>query len=165
MIRSDYLSIRSDEHTGSFRLRSTNAASQTAEGSAPPRACAAWLVDRDLQAVRSAKLPLSRRSRAWPEAISRDQSARRTSAQRVRAKRRLRTGHPMAWQLSPAARCTQRDLCDQCRTPATTRGSRIGRHGPGSNWPRLVASGCHCRRHDCVLSRRRRSTDRPGGAQ
>jgi len=165
MIRSDYLSIRSDEHTGSFRLSSAKATPQTAEGSAATRVRATWLVDRDLQAVRSAKLPLSRWSRTWPEAISGDQSAWRTSPQRVRTKRRRRPGHPVAWQLSPAARCAQRDLRNQCRTPATTRGSRIGCHGPGFNRPRLVTSGCHCRRYDCVLFRRRRSAVQSGAAQ
>ena len=70
MIRSDYLSIRSDEHTASFRLRSAKATPQTTDGSAATRARVTWLFDRDLQAVRSAKLPLSRRSRTWPEAIS-----------------------------------------------------------------------------------------------
>jgi hypothetical protein len=165
MIRSDHLSIRSDEYTESFRLRSAKATPQTAEGSAATRARATWRVDRDLQAVRSAKLPLSRRSGTWPEAISGDQSAWRTSAQRVRTKRGLRPGRPVAWQLSPAARCAQRDLRDQCRTPATTRRSRIGGHGPGVNWPRLVTSGCHCRRYDCVLSRRRRSAVQSGAAR
>jgi hypothetical protein len=165
MIRSDHLSIRSDEYTESFRPRSAKATPQTAEGSATTRARATWRVDRDLQAVRAAKLPLSRRSRSWPEAISGDQSAWGTSPQRVRTKRRLRPGRSVAWQLSPAARCAQRDLRDQCRTPATTRRSRIGGHGPGVNWPRLVTSGCHCRRYDCVLSRRRRSAVQSGAAR
>jgi hypothetical protein len=165
MILSDYLSIRSDEHTGSLRLSPTKATPQIAAEFAAIRACAAWLIDRDLQAVRSAKLPLSRRPRTWPEAIPGDQSAWRPSSQRVRTERRLRTGHSMAWQLSPAARCAQRDLRNQCGTSASTRGSRIDAHGPGFNWPRLVTSRCHCRRYDCVLSRSRRSTARSGGGQ
>jgi hypothetical protein len=165
MIRSDYLSIRSDEYTGSFRLRAAKATPQTAEESAATRARATWRVDRDLQAVRSAKLPLSRRARTWPEAISGDQSAWRTSPQGVRTKRRLRPGRTVAWQFSPVARHTQRDLRNQCRTPATTRRFRIGRHGPGFKWPRLVTSGCHCRRHDCVLSRRRRAAVPSGAAR
>jgi hypothetical protein len=165
MIRSDYLSIRSDEHTGSFRLRSAKATPQTATGFAAARARAAWLVDRDLQALRSAELPLSRRPRTWPEAISGDQSAWRTSPQRICTKCRLRSGHRMARQLSPAARYTQRDLRHQCRTSASPRGSRIDPHGSGVNRPRLCQSRCDRRRYDRVLSRCRRSAAGSGGAQ
>jgi hypothetical protein len=165
MIRSDYLSIRSEGHTESFRVRSAKATPQTAPGFAAARARAAWLVDRDLQAVRSAELPLSRRPRTWPEAISGDQSAWRTSPQRICTKCDLRSGHRMAGQLSPGARYTQRDLRHQCRTSAPPRGSQIDPHGPGVSRPRLCQSRCDRRRYGRVLSRCRRSAVEPGGAK
>jgi uncharacterized protein with von Willebrand factor type A (vWA) domain len=165
LIPSDYLSIRSDEHSQSIRPSSANTTPQTAERVATARSCAAWLVDRDLQQMRSADLSLSRRSRTRPQAISGDQSARRASSPRICTKCRLRTGRRMARQLSPATRCTQRDLRHQCRTSASTRGSRIDCHGPGVNHPRLCQGRSHRRRYDRVLPRCRRSTVGSGGAQ
>lgn len=165
LIPSDHLSIRSDEHSESIRPSPTKTAPQTVERFATTRPYFARLVDRDLQAVRSAELSLSRWSGAWPEAISGDQSAWRASPQGICTKCHLRAGCSMAQQFSPAARCTQRGLRNQRRTPAPTRGSRIDRYGPGIDRPRLCQSGCHCRRHGRVLSRRRRSTVRSGGAQ
>ena len=164
-ILSDHLSIRSDEHAKSLHLGPTKAPPQTAERFTAARAPVAGLVDRDLQTVRAAELPLSRRSRTRPETIFGDRPARWPPAQRICTKRRLRAGHPVARQLSPAARGAERDLRDQCRTPATTRGSRVDRHGPGTHRLRLCQSGSHRRRYDRVLSRRRSSTVRSGGAQ
>ena len=57
LIPSDYLSIRSDGHSGSIRLSSAKTAPQTAARFAATRPRVARLVDRDLQAVRSAELP------------------------------------------------------------------------------------------------------------
>jgi hypothetical protein len=56
-------------------------------------------------------------------------------------------------------------LCDQCGTPATTRGSWIDRHGPGTRCFRLRQGGRHPRRHGNVLSCRRRPVVRSGGAR
>ena len=165
LIRSDYLSIRSDERSESIRPSPAKTAPQIAERFAATRPCVARLVDRDLQAVRSAELSLSRRSGARPEAISGDQSAWRTSPQRLCTKRRLCTDNPMARQLSPATRCIQRDLRDQFITPAPTRGSRIDHHGSSVDRLRLCQSGRHCRRYGRVLSHRRRSTVQSGGGQ
>ena len=165
MIRSDYLSIRSDGHSQSFRPSSAKAPPQTAERLAATRPCAARLVNRDLQEMRPAKLSLSRWSWTRPEAIFGDQSAWRASSQRICTKCRLRTGHRMARQLSPAARYTQRGLRHQCRTSASPRGSRVDPHGPGVNRTRLCQSRRGRRRYDRVLSRCRRSAVGSGGAQ
>lgn len=163
-IPSDCLSIRSDAHSESIRPSPTKTAWQTAQRFAATRPTVARFIDRDLQAVRSAELSLSRRSGARPEAISGDQSAWRASPQRICTKRRLRPGCPMARQLSPAARGTQRDLRHQCRTSAPARGSRIDRHGSGIDRLRLCQGRCHRCRYDRVLSRGRRSAVRSGGA-
>ena len=165
LIPSDHLSIRSDEPSKPIRPSPAKTAQQTAERFAATRPLVARFVDRDLQAVRSSELSLPRWSGTRPEAISGDQSAWRTSPQRICTKRRLRTGYPVARQLSPAARCTERDLRDQRRTSAPPRGSRIDRHGPGVERPRFCQSGCHRRRYGGVLSRRRRFAVRSGSAQ
>ena len=164
-IPSDHLSIRSDEHSQSIRPGSAKTSPQTAGRLAATRPCAARLVDRDIQEMWPTELSLSRRPGTWPQAISGDQSTWRTFPQRIRTKRRLRTGHRMARQLSPAARDTQRDLRHQCRTSSSTRRSQINRHGPGINQSRFCPGWCHRRRYDRVLSRCRRSAVGSGGAQ
>ena len=165
LIPSDYLPIRSDEHSQSIRFSPTKTPQQTAARLATTRPPAARLVDRDLQEMRSTNLSLSRWSGTRPQAVSGDQSARRPPSQRICTKCRLRTGHRMARQLSLAARYTQRDLRHQCRTSASPRGSRIDPDGPGVNRTRLCQSRRGRRRYDRVLSRCRRSAVGSGGAQ
>ena len=165
LILSDYLPIRSDEHSQFIRLSPSKTPQQAAARLAATRPPAARLVDRDLQEMRSTNLSLSRWSRTWPQAVSGDQSARRPTSQRICTKCRLRTGHRMARQLSPAARYTQRGLRHQCRTSASPRGSRVDPHGPGVNRTRLCQSRRGRRRYDRVLSRCRRSAVGSGGAQ
>ena len=165
LIPSDYLPIRSDEHSQFIRLSPSKTPPQTAGRVATARPSTAWRIDRDLQEMRSANLSLSRWSRTWPQAVSGDQSARRPTSQRICTKCRLRTGHRMARQLSPAARYTQRGLRHQCRTSASPRGSRVDPHGPGVNRTRLCQSRRGRRRYDRVLSRCRRSAVGSGGAQ
>jgi hypothetical protein len=164
-ILSDHLPIRSDEYRQSTHLSAAQTAPQTRAQPASARPGAARFTDRDLQTLRSAELPLRQWAGTRTEAISGDQPAWRTSAQRLRAKCALRAGCGAAGQFAQAARGTQRDLRHQCRTPAPTRGARINRHGPGVGCPRLGQSGCHHRRYGGVLSRRRRSTIRSGAAQ
>jgi len=164
-ISSDHLPIRSDEYRRFTNVNPAQTAPQTRARPAPARPGAARFTDRDLQALRSAELPLRQRAGARTEAISGDQPAWRTSAPRLRAKCALRAGREAARQFAQAARGTQRDLRHQCRTPAPTRGTRISRHGSGACRPRLGQSGRHRRRYGGVLSRRRRSTIRSGAAQ
>ena len=165
LIPSDYLPIRSDEHSQFIRLSPSKTPQQAAARLAATRPPAARLVDRDLQEMRPAKLSLSRWSWTRPEAIFGDQSAWRASSQRICTKCRLRTGYRMARQLSPAARYTQRGLRHQCRTSASPRGSRVDPDGPGVNRTRLCQSRRGRRRYDRVLSRCRRSAVGSGGAQ
>src|SRR5215813_9956526 len=110
LIPSDYLPIRSDEHSQFIRLSPTKTPQQAAARLASTLPPAARLVDRDLQEMRSTNLSLSRWSGTRPQAVSGDQSARRPPSQRICTKCRLRTGHRMARELSLAARYTQRDL-------------------------------------------------------
>lgn len=152
LIRSDYLSIRSDGHSGSFAISSTKAPSQSGARPATTREGVTRVANRDLQALWPAKLPLRRRTRAWAEAIPGDQSAWRTAAPRLCAERPLRAGCRFDRQLPQATRSSQRDLCDQYRASAPARGSRIDRDRPCPRRPRFRQGGRHSRRHGYVLS-------------
>jgi hypothetical protein len=165
LIHSDRLVIRSDDSSGSFFIR-------VAQTSPPPRArlaanrpSPARNFGRNLQALRSAELPLRRWTGTWTQAVSVRQPARRPAAQRLCTKRRPRAGRPFDRQLPQAARSARRDLRDQYGTPATTRGSWINRHGPSTRRFRLCQGGRHPRRHGCILSCRRRPAVRSGGAR
>ena len=152
LIRSDDLTIRSDEYPESASNSSAQTSPQTGARLAPARAGVTRFADRDLQALRSAELPLRGRTGTRSEAISRHQSAWRAAPQRLRPECSSRARCPSDLQLPQAARGAQRDLRDQCRTPAPARGSRVDRHGPGPHRPRLRQSGGRPRRHGCVLS-------------
>lgn len=164
-ILSDYLLIRSDEYRKFILIRAAQTAPQTCARPAPAPAGAAGIVDRDLQALRPAELPLRQRAGARAEAISGGQPGERAPTQRLRAQCALSEGCGAARQFSPAARSSQRDLLDQCRAPAPTRGDRIEHHGSGPDRLRLDQGGSHRRRHGGVLPCRRRSTGQCGGTQ
>jgi hypothetical protein len=153
LIRSDYLSIRSDGYPRPFTIRATQTSPQSGSRSSAAGARATRVTNRDLQALWPAKLPLRRRTGARAEAISCDQSAWRTTAPRLCAERRLRAGCPFDRQLPQATRGSQRDLRDQCRASAPARGSRVDRDGPCPRCPRFRQGGRHSRRHGRVLSR------------
>ncbi len=152
LIRSDYLSIRSDGHSESFAISSTQAPSQSGARPATTREGVTRVANRDLQALWPAKLPLRRRTRAWAEAIPGDQSAWRTAAPRLCAERPLRAVVDLI-TTSTGTRSSQRDLCNQCRASAPARGSRIDRDRPCSRRPRFRQGGRHSRRHGYFLSR------------
>ena len=84
-ILSDYLQVRSDEYRRFAHIRAAQTAPQTCARPTPARAGAARLTDRDLQALRPAKLSLRQRPGARAEAISGDQPAEWASPQRLRA--------------------------------------------------------------------------------
>jgi hypothetical protein len=165
LIRSDHLSIRSDEHPESFAIGSTQTSSQSGARPATAREGVTRVANRDLQAVWPAELPLRRRAGTRAEAIFGDQSAWRTAAPRLCAERRLRAGCPFDRQLPQATRSSQRDLCDQCRTSAPAQGSRVDRDGSCPRRPRFRQGGRHSRRHGCVLSHCWRLAVRSGEGQ
>ena len=165
LIRSDHLSIRSDEYPEPVAIKSTQASSQAGARPATAREGVTRVANRDLQALWPAKLPLRRRTGARTEAIPGDQSAWRTTAPRLCAERRLRAGCSFDRQLPQATRSSQRDLCDQCRASAPARGSRVDRDGPCPRCPRFRQGGRHSRRHGCVLSRCWRLAVRSGEGQ
>jgi hypothetical protein len=165
LIRSDRFVILSDDDPEPFRICLAQTPSPTCARFATDRTGAARHIGRDLQALRSTELPLRRRTGTRSEAVSVDQPARRATATRLRAQRRSSASCPTDRQFSPATRNARRDLRDQYGTPAATGGSGVDRHGPGPRRPRLRQGGRHHRRHDCVLSRRRCSAVRSGGAR
>ncbi len=165
LIRSDHLTVRSDNHAGSFSDRSAQTTPRTDTRPSPARAAAARVADRNLQALRPAELPLRRRTGTRSEAILGHQSAWRATAPGLRAERRSRARRPVDWQLPQAARSAQRDLRDQRRTPAPARGSRVDRHGPGPRRLRPGPGRRHSRRHGAVLPGRRRLAAQSGGGR
>jgi hypothetical protein len=165
LIRSDRLVIRSDEHPRSFLTCLTQTPSPARARLAADRICRAWDIGRDLQALWSTELPLRRWAGTRTEAIFVRQPTWRASSQRLRAQRYSFARCQIDPQLPQAARIARRDLRDQYRTPATTRGSWIDHHGPGAHCFRFRQGGRHRCRHDCVLSCRRRPAVRSGGAR
>jgi hypothetical protein len=165
LIRSDHITIRSDEYQRSARNSSTQTPSQIGARLTANGAGVAWFANRDLQALRPAELPLRQRPRPWSEAISGHQSARKTAAPRLRPERHAPAGRQFDRQLQQAARGSQRNLCDQHGTPAPTRGSRIDLDGPVPYRHRYRQGRRGSRRHGCLLSCCWRLTIRSGERQ
>jgi hypothetical protein len=165
LIRSDRLVIRSDECPTSFINCIAQAPPQARTRLAAHRAGAAGLVDRDLQTLWASKLPLHRWTGTWAETIFVHQSAWWPPAKGLRPKQRLSASRAIDRQLSQAARSTRRDLRDQCRASATTRGPWIDRYGSGPRRSRLCQGGRHPRRHGRILSCCQRPAVRLGGAR
>src|SRR3974390_1484905 len=69
LIRSDCHVIRSDENPASFLDSPAQASAHPCARPTPDRTDPTWVVDRDIQALRTAELPLRRRTRTRAEAI------------------------------------------------------------------------------------------------
>lgn len=159
---SDCRLILSDEHSRLIFRNSSQTSPSARARPASDRADTARLADRDLQALRAAQLPLCRRAWPRPEAISfHNQSNRRAPTRRLCAECGPRRSLRVPRQLSQIARDAQRDLCDQCRTSAPPRESRLD--GPGRRCPRHRQGGRHPRQHDRILSCWWRPAVQPGG--
>src|ERR1700735_2828510 len=102
LIRSDHITIRSDEYQRSARNSSTQTPSPIGARLTANGAVVAWFADRDLQALRPAELPLRQRPGPWSEAISGHQSARKTAAPRLHPERHARAGRRFDRQLQQA---------------------------------------------------------------
>ena len=166
LILSDRLVIRSDnEPPNSFRTCPAQTPPPAGARFAADRTPPARHIGRGLQALRTTELPLCRWAWAWPQAVFVHQPARRTAAKGLRAQRRPCAGRSIDRRLPQAARHAQRDLCDQHRTSAATRGSELDRHGSSTRRLRLHQGGRHPRRHGCVLSCRRRPAVQSGGVR
>src|SRR5271154_4244360 len=127
LIRSDRSLIRSDEPTDTLRSCLAQTPPPIGEQLAADRTSAAWHIGRELQALWSPKLSLCRWTRTWSEALSVHQPAWWSTTTGLRTQRRACAGRRVNRQLPQDARDAQRDLRDQRRTPAATRGSRVGR--------------------------------------
>lgn len=132
---------------------------------AADRAGAARHVGGDIQALRPTKLPLCGRTRTWAQAVSLHQPAWWATATGLRTQRYASAGRRIDRQLPPDTRGDQRDLRDQYRTPAPTRGPGVDRDGSNARQPRPYRSGRYRCGHDCILSRRWRFAVRRGGRQ
>jgi hypothetical protein len=146
-------SVNREEHT--FH-RAAQAACEAPARPPPARTPAARLTAREVQALRTARLPLRQRPRPRTQALPLDQHARSTSANRLCPERRVQQSHRVPRQLPQRARGTQRDLCDQHRAPAPPRGNRL--NGSSRRGTRLHQSRRHSRRHGRILSCCRRDS-------
>ena len=165
LILSDYLVSRSDEDPRSFVNGFAPPAPPSCAQTATDRTAAAGIACRDLQTLRAAKLPLRGWTGTRPEALPVHQPAWGAAPPRLRAQRHPRAGCTVHRQFPQAARHARRDLRDQRRAFAATRGSGVDHSGPGPRLPRLRQGGRHPRRHGCVLSGCRRSAVTFGGAR
>jgi len=165
LIRSDRSVIRSDESTNTFRSCLAQTTPSLGEQFSADRTGAARHIGRDLQALRTPKLPLCRWTRTWSEALSVHQPAWWATATGLRTQWSACAGRRVNRQLPQDAQDDQRDLRDQRGTPAATRGVGVDRDGPSTRYHRLRQGGRHHRRHDCILSRCRRPAVRSGGAR
>lgn len=164
LILSDRYVIRSDETTETFRCCLAQTPPSTGARISVDGAGAARHVGRNLQALRSAKLPLCQRTRTWSQAVSVHQPAWWATATRLRTQQCASAGRRIDRQPPHDTRHAQRDLRDQCRAPAPTRGP-VDRDGSSTRQPQRRRSGRYRRGHDCILSRRRRLAVRRGGRQ
>ena len=158
--QSDIALIRSAKHAKCFFRNPAQTPPPAHAWLAPTRADCAWVVDRDLQALRPTQLPLRRRTRARPQAISVDSRAnRRAPTARLCAECSLPPSRRVSCQLPQATRDAQRNLRDQCRASASPRESRLD--GPGCHRPRVSQGSRHHRQHDRILSRWGRPATQP----
>ena len=158
---SDQLLQWSDEFEKRLFAGSARAPSAIARRSAANDEGPSWLSNRAVQALRPSRLPLCRWSRAWPEALLVRQYCRATASDGLRTERRDWGGQRIPRQLQSGARRPERDLRDQRRTAAPTRGT--GLNGSGGRRPRLHQGGRHSRRYDRMFSYSRRPAVRYGG--
>ena len=158
--QSDIALIRSAKHAKCFFRNPAQAPPPAHAWLAPTRADCAWVVDRDLQALRPTQLPLCRWTRTWPQTIPIDRRAnRRAPTARLYTECHLSSGLRVSWQLPQAPGDAQRDLRDQCRASASPRESRLD--GPGCHRPRVSQGSRHHRQHDRILSRWGRPATQP----
>ena len=155
LILSDTSLKPSDESQGSFRHGLTRTTTPAGTRCALDRAGDARHVERDIQTLRSAQLPLCQRPGPRTQALSVRQPSRQLAAQRLRTQCRLWPRRPVHQQLAQAAQYARRNLRDQYRADAAPRRSWIDRDGSCVHPVRPNTGGCHSCRHGCGLSRRR----------
>jgi hypothetical protein len=129
-ILSDQLFTWSDEHTN----RASCSATQT-----PPCPCAsdaarsiypARLFNREIQAMRQARMQMCRWARTWTQVLSFGELSGPSAADGLRAPRGLWASFGVSRELSSDARDSGRDLRDQPRVVAPARGTLTRQYGP-----------------------------------
>jgi hypothetical protein len=165
LILSDRKANQSDDIAQAFRASAAQAPPSIGERLAAYREGATWHAGRNIQALRSEKLPLCGWTRTWAQAVSLHQSARWATATGLRTQRYVCAGRELDRESSQDTGDAQRDLRDQCRTPAPTRGPGVDRGGSSARQSRPCRSGRDRRGYDCILSRRWRLAVKRGGRQ
>lgn len=129
VISSDQLHDWSDRLDFIRNIGAAQATSGVATAASFSQINLARLGHRAIQTLRQVGLQLHARTRAWSEVLLVCQSFWHAPGDGVRAVGVSGAGNLARRQLSTRASNARRDLRDQSRTLATTRGARIERHG------------------------------------
>lgn len=134
-ILSDQLYTWSDEYTN----RTSCCASQTPQrpcaSAAAPSIYPARLFNREIQAMRQARMQMCRWSRAWTQVLSFGELSGPASTDGLRASGGSWTGFGVSRQLSADTRDSRRDLRDQPRVAASPRSALTRLHEPLASRP------------------------------
>ena len=129
-ILSDQLCTWSDEYTYGTCCCTSQTPRRPCASAAAPSIDSAWLSNRAIQAMRQAGMQMCRWSRAWAQVLSVGELSRPAPADGLRAPGGLRASFGVSCQLSAYARDSGRDLRDQPRVAAPTRGALRTCHAP-----------------------------------
>jgi len=132
---SDQLYTWSDEYTHRTRC----CPPQTPQGPCPsataPSIDSSWLSNRAIQAMRQAWMQMCRWFRPWAQVLSVGELSGPTATDGLRAPGSLRESFGVTRQLSANARDFGRDLRDQPRVAASSRGSLTRLHETVASHP------------------------------
>lgn len=134
-ILSDQLYTWSDEHTDGTRCCTSQTPQLPCTPAAPAQSHPARFPHRALQTVWQAGMQMRRWPRSWPQVLFVGELSRPAAADGLRAPGDLWTGVGVSRQLSPDPRDSGRDLRDQPRVAASSRGALKRRHEPMANHP------------------------------
>lgn len=134
-ILSDQLYTWSDEYTNEIGCCTSQAPQRPCASATAPSIYPARLSNRAIQAMRQAGMQMCRWSGAWTQVLSFGELSGPASADGLRAPRGLWASFGVSRQLSADARDSGRDLRDQPRVVASSRGALTRPHEPVARRP------------------------------
>ena len=134
-ILSDQFYTWSDEYTHGTRCCTSQTPQCPCTSVAPTPIHPAWLPDRAIQAMRQARMQMCRWSRAWTQILSVGELSGPAAADGLRAQGDLWAGVGVSRQLSTDPRDSGRDLRDQPRVAASSRGALKRLHERIASYP------------------------------
>jgi hypothetical protein len=134
-ILSDQFYTWSDEYSHGTRCCTSQTPQCPCTSVAPTPIHPAWFPDRAIQAMRQARMQMCRWSRAWTQILSVGELSGPAAADGLRAPGDLWAGVGVSRQLSTDPRDSGRDLRDQPRVAASSRGALKRLHEQMANYP------------------------------